>query len=352
MKKLLLTLCIILTVSNLFSQTSWASFVLKDTLCEGSSVNVTANTGTVTATGYTWSSSPSGPMITSPNNSVSSITFPSAGSYTISLTATDGTTIDVVSNPIVVLPNPTLSITGPTSPICPPPTAIGGLNMTASGANTYTWMPGSVTGANYSQMQPSGSTTFYITGKDAYGCWDTAQFYVQVLPAPAISVSAPTMVCDQDYVCVQDLAMDLVMWVWNGPCGWTQSFGSTACFTASLGCGGTFTVGGNNTQCMNYTTFSITVSICANIKELSGSNFKIYPNPVMNELNLKLDTEMILDPQLEFSDITGRIIRTEKPVFSSENIGIIKLEELESGIYFVKIISENKTSQPIKIIKE
>ncbi|MGZ3885499.1 MAG: choice-of-anchor J domain-containing protein, partial [Bacteroidia bacterium] len=123
-----------------------ASFALTSPVCQTSSVTVTANTGTTVATGYTWTASPSGPVIAAPNASATGITFPSSGTYTISLTAASGTSAASYSNTITVNPSPTITITGTSGPICPPPTNIGNVTLTASGGVSYTWAPGPLMG--------------------------------------------------------------------------------------------------------------------------------------------------------------------------------------------------------------
>ncbi len=291
MKKYFYAFCFVVTLFNMFSQSSWASFVMSNTACVGSTISVTANTGTNVATGYTWTALPSGSIISTPNNSVTVLTFTPAGTYTIMLSADDGSIIATDSKTIVA--GPDLTSAGPINPICPPPTSQGPVNLYAYGANTYTWLPSASTGSVLNLWPyPSVSTTYTVTGTDINGCTSYTTQYVQVLPAPAIYLNYNNLVCDQDYVCIQEQGMDLVWWVWNGPCGWSQSGSSMACFTASLGCGGTFTVGGNNMQCMNYTTFSITVSACTGINyvEIKSYQFEISPNPVINQLNIKTNS--------------------------------------------------------------
>jgi hypothetical protein len=54
-------------------------------------------------------------------------------------------------------------------------------NLTASGAQTYTWNPGSTTG-NSITVAPTSNTTYTVTGTDANGCTSIAYYpiYVQV----------------------------------------------------------------------------------------------------------------------------------------------------------------------------
>jgi hypothetical protein len=353
MKRYLSFFCIVLTVSDMCSQSSWASFVLNNTVCVGSSVNVAAITGTNTVIGYTWTALPSNSVISSPNNSVTAVTFTPAGTYTIILVADDGSTTASDTNMITVGPN--LTSSGPLSTICPPPTSQGPVNLYAYGASTYTWMPSASTGSvlNLSPY-PSSSTTYTVTGTDSNGCTTFTTQYVQVYPQIPIYVSAPTIVCDGSMVCFTESGGGLNFWVWDDGCGNSVSGGPYACFTASLGCGNTYSVGGNNMTCMNYMSFTVNISPCTVIGKIeAGSNvYELFPNPVSDKLNVKTNTTINSNDQLEFTDVSGRIISRSKCAFNTEYIHNIDVSEFSPGIYFARIISGEQISKPVKIVKE
>ncbi|HTA82431.1 MAG TPA: T9SS type A sorting domain-containing protein [Bacteroidia bacterium] len=68
-------------------------------------------------------------------------------------------------------------------------------NLTASGATSYTWQPGSLAGSSLS-VTPSSSTTYTVTGTNANGCSNTAMVAVLVNPLPTVSASAvPPAIC-------------------------------------------------------------------------------------------------------------------------------------------------------------
>jgi hypothetical protein len=74
---------------------------------------------------------------------------------------------------------------------------------------------------------------------------------------------------------------------------------------------------------------------------MTNHNFKIYPNPVDNILNIKSENQV----QSIIYDITGKKILTSR----SKNIN---LNLLSKGIYVIKITDEvSKLSESIKIIK-
>ena len=70
----------------------------------------------------------------------------------------------------------------------------------------------------------------------------------------------------------------------------------------------------------------------ASITSHTNSSISVYPNPVKNELNLKF--ENIKVDKVEIVDLLGKPIITLK-----ENFEFIDVNELNSGIYFVKVYS-------------
>lgn len=79
-----------------------AAFTMTNSLCTNQSTTLTANTGTFSVSGYTWSAAPSGAVFSAPNASVTSVSFPSAGTYTVTLSATSGTSTASSSNTVAV----------------------------------------------------------------------------------------------------------------------------------------------------------------------------------------------------------------------------------------------------------
>lgn len=362
MKKLFCIFCFVLTISNVFSQTSWASFVLSNTACINSTKTVTAITGTNVAIGYTWTALPSNSIIASPNNSITLLNFIDPGTYTVMLSADDGSTIATDSKTITAGPNITTIPGGTTGPYCPPPSVAGSLLLPASGAVTYTWMPGSFVGNPYFiNPLPLTTITYTVFGTDVYGCTGNNTLTVVMAPKPVISVSASfSLACDgQPNICFTGTAPNSIptSWWWQDGCLNSFNGSNSACFSASLLCGNIFTVSAWDSGpqvCTERITFSITISPCTGLVGLSVENneFEIFPNPIVNTLNLKSLTIEKENTQMEISDITGRIISKSKCNFNSEGVYTINVSEFSSGIYFARIISENQISQQIKIIKE
>lgn len=138
-------------------------------ICSGTTSTLTVNG---TATNYTWM--PSGQTATSITVSPTSTT-----NYT--LTGINGTCTNTTSATLSVTTTPTLS--APSATICSGQTA----TLTVSGATTYTWNPGNVTGDTYN-IAPSSNTVVSVIGANGT-C--TAQTSVSITIGSAVSISVP-----------------------------------------------------------------------------------------------------------------------------------------------------------------
>lgn len=333
----------------MFSQVAWATFTLPASSCINITGTATAVTGTNTATGYTWTSSSAGVSILNPYSSSTTIYYNYVGQYTVTLTAASGTNISVYNQTITINAIPSISSTGPTGPICPPPTSIGGLMMTASGALTYTWMPGGIIGSTYWATQPYASTNFTVYGTDSNGCVGETYQYVSVISG-GINISGPTLACAGSSICLSVSGTPMVLYSWSGPCGFTAN-APNVCFTINSGCNGKYIVGGNDMTCMWVDTININVSPCTEIKENYNSEMlNVYPNPTKEKLNVICDFCNVMH-SLELLDVFGRVLQKKEMNFESGKFEL-NFADLNSGIYFVRMVGPNCLPITKKIIKE
>lgn len=144
--------------------------------CLGQTVNLTATSPG--ATSFIWN----------PGNLNGSSVNPIVNAPTLyTLTATNAA--GCVANAQVsvgTLPSPTVAVSPTVSSTCPSQP----LQLTASGANSYTWSPGQTitnltpfNGSNVS-ASPTSTTTYTVTGTDANGCTGTAQTTINIVPCP------------------------------------------------------------------------------------------------------------------------------------------------------------------------
>ena len=145
------------------------------------------------ATGFSWSfpGAPSGQMFVSwgagNGHSVAIANTAGPGSYTITCTSYLGTVTTGSSSQIIqILPSPTVNASAnPAAMLCPG----GAHTLSASGAATYTWAPGNVTGSSY-VVNPVVNTCYTVTGVSSGGCIDQAVVCVNVYPYTPITISA------------------------------------------------------------------------------------------------------------------------------------------------------------------
>jgi len=148
-------------------------------ICAGQSVTITA-------------SQPSGGTFTCFPGNLSGATVvvsPTVSTnYNIVGTPTSGCIGGATIRIIVGAASPTLSVAGNTA-ICPG----GTINLTASGANSYTWSTGAFT-STISQT-PGTNTVYTVVGTASTGCTGTLSQAVVVNPNPTISISGGSVVC-------------------------------------------------------------------------------------------------------------------------------------------------------------
>ncbi|MGP8214724.1 MAG: T9SS type A sorting domain-containing protein [Bacteroidia bacterium] len=152
------------------------------TICDGANTTLTANG----ANTYLWTG---GPGTASYNVSPTTTT-----TYTVTGTNTSTGCINTATQAVTVNSLPIVTISGTTT-ICDG----GNTNLTANGANSYTWSP--LTGLNLTTgasvtASPTSNTTYTITGTNTVtGCSNTVTQLLTVNPTPTITVSpdAPTL---------------------------------------------------------------------------------------------------------------------------------------------------------------
>lgn len=130
---------------------------------------------------YSWAG-PSAYASTASAPVIPNATYAQNGTYTLSaLNAATGcmssTTLAVTVNAL-----PTLTLSAGSSSVC------AGSNFTANatGASSYTWMPGSVPGASTS-FTPAASTTYTASGTNANGCVGSNTLAITVNPLTAFN---------------------------------------------------------------------------------------------------------------------------------------------------------------------
>jgi bacillolysin len=133
--------------------------VNSSTICNGQSTTIAASG----ASTYSWSS----------GQTTSSISANPSATTNYSVVGTTGSCTDIKVATVVVNPTPVVTVNSPN--ICTGQTA----TLTGTGASSYTFNPGNITG-NPIAVSPTISTTYTITGANSFNCSSSAIATVSV----------------------------------------------------------------------------------------------------------------------------------------------------------------------------
>jgi len=263
-------------------------------ICNGSSTTLTAGGATM----YTWS--PSTGLNTTSGTSVTANPS-STTTYTLNGTNANGCagtqTITVTVNSI-----PTLTVSPSSPAIC-----IGNsTNITASGANTYSWSPATgLDNTNSASVtaNPTSTTTYTIIGTNANNCAGTQLVTLTVNPLPSISInpSVPIVMGGQGPTITANGAST---YTWSPSTNLSATNGSTV--TASPALATNYTViGTSSSGCVNALAFSVGVELWQQVAD-SGKA------PIFYNGNVGINTPTPIYPL----DVNGTT-RTKKLITDS-----------------------------------
>ena len=216
-------------------------------LCSGGSATLTA-TG---ATSYIWN----------PGATISSsVVVTPTVTTTYTVTGVNGACSNTVTLNLIVGTNPTVTATASSNTIC----AGTSVTLTAGGASTYTWNPGTLTGTT-AVVSPTSTTTYTLSGDNGTGCIGTQTVTVNVNSAPSISVtSTPTAVCAGNSATLT--ASGATSYTWNpGALTGTTAVVSPTATTV-------YTVTGDNGTCIGTQTISLVVNSIPTLTLSASSN--------------------------------------------------------------------------------
>jgi len=245
---------------------------------------------------------------------------------------------------VMVTVNTTPTITATSSPtsICSGSSA----TLTGTGATTYTWNPGAMTGANV-VVTPTASTNYTVVGANG-NCFNFKTTFLLVRPSPVVNATAnPTLICTGQTATLT-ASGTAVSYTWS-PGGPGTSISVSPSVTSTYSVTGTSSVG-----CTKTTVVTLTVSPCLGINEIANAgNYSIFPNPTSGKLTIQIGVTKNTIINAEVADVTGKIVLKQNLNFSSaENSQSINIANLTNGLYFIKLTnSENKT-ETIRIVKE
>jgi hypothetical protein len=224
-----------------------------NSLCSGKSYTLGAS-GALT---YSW-------MPFSMSGSVIAITPTTSTCYTVTGTGSGGCKGTAVSC-YSILPSPTITISG-NAPICQGES----LTLTAGGASSYNWLPGSLSGASVS-VTPTASSCYTVVGTDANGCTNSAVSCVTLSPQSPLSITGNSNICKGNSTSF--VVSGASTYTWNTgsnsstisvsptvtSCYSVSGTGSTGCIRSATACVNVFSnpvlsVSGNTSVCSGQTS--------------------------------------------------------------------------------------------------
>ncbi|MDP3556935.1 MAG: gliding motility-associated C-terminal domain-containing protein, partial [Bacteroidota bacterium] len=162
---------------------------------------------------------------------------------TSALGCSNSATINLIVNPI-----PSLTVSATPTNICIGSSA----TLTSSGATSYTWNPGALSGGTVT-VTPASTTLYTVTGTNAFGCTTTNTVNLIVTPIPTITaVASPTAICIGASSTLS--ATGATSYTWN-PGALTGSNIAVTPTTTT-----TYTVFGSNGTCSNTQTVTLIVN--------------------------------------------------------------------------------------------
>ncbi|MCA6363953.1 MAG: T9SS type A sorting domain-containing protein, partial [Bacteroidetes bacterium] len=181
---------------------------------------------------------------------ISIITVSPATTTTYTVIGTSGSGCrDTANIQVVVNPTPVVTASASSSAIC-----IGNsTTITASGAPSYVWMPGNLTGSSIT-VNPTSTTTYTVTGTNQFGCSDTALVTVVVNPLPVLAVTtSDPVICLGDTVTFSVTGAATYSWMPGNLTGSSISVTPQATTTYSV-------VGVTAAGCIDSATATVTVN--------------------------------------------------------------------------------------------
>lgn len=214
---------------------------ISSSICIGQNVVLNANG----AISYVWS-----PSATLSNSTGVSVTASPIANTTYTVIGTSGVGCSDQATVVVsVLQLPVLNIIPVNSSICEG----ASINISASGASSYTWSPSvglSNSTTSSVNASPTNTTTYTVTGTAANGCSSSISTVITVYPLPVIIINpSPASVCSGGNV--QLTANGASSYAWNPPTGLNNN--SIPNPIATPGTTTTYVVTGTSSQNCNST---------------------------------------------------------------------------------------------------
>ncbi len=229
------------------------------TTCTGNQIVFTdSSTGTINS--WSWNFGSGASPATSSLQIPPPVFYTSSGLKTVSLTVSGSAGSDTLTRTdyISVNQSPTVTLFASNDSICIGDSA----TITASGASTYSWAPGtglSATSGSVVKASPAITTLYTVTGSTADNCTDQAFIRLYVLPLPSFTVSGAPSICQGDFTTLTAASSQILQYQWSPATG--LSCTNCASTIATPTTTTTYTVTGTNALgCTKTKTFTLQVN--------------------------------------------------------------------------------------------
>lgn len=170
-------------------------------VCAGDTVILMAS-GAAT---YAWTPSVD---VVNPNADTTAAIPSASTTFTVNGTDANGcSSSGTINVTVYALPVLTLSSSGP---VCEGDSAV----LTASGANSYSWLQLNLT-ADSVTVAPNATTTYLVQAMDVNGCGDLDSITLIVYPAPVVTATGPSAICAGSSVTITASGANTYVWTPN-----------------------------------------------------------------------------------------------------------------------------------------
>jgi hypothetical protein len=249
--------------------------------------------------------------------------------------ATINNTVSCASlqGPNVVCPSCLVSInTIPSSTVCSGNSA----TLSASGATTYTWLPGNIQSPTLSIM-PVSNTVYTVNGScGSFSSSATKTITVNQTPTVNVSLSSSTLCSGQSATAIASGATSYT-WAPGNLTGATQVLSPSATQV--------YTISGSNGNCSSSSIKSLTVLICTGIDENSNNALLVnaFPNPFTDELIIEVNEPS----QITITNALGQVVKT----LNVNGKTTLDTNDLPKALYNLSIKTQSGSSF-VKLVKE